>query len=128
MATLVIIDDEQEICDLVEDVFKQEKGFAILKADSGPDGVGLVKAYRPDVILLDIKLQAGMDGVEVLREIKRHHPSGKVVIITGYVEEEMEKEIRGLGVDAYIEKPFTPPQIVRVVKDVLQKKWNEESG
>ena len=126
MATILIIDDEQEICDILEDMFRMEKGFAILKADNGPDGVELVKAHRPDVILLDIKLQAGMDGIEVLREIKRHHEKAKIVVITGYVEETMEDEIKKLGVDAYIEKPFTPPQIIAVVKNLLQEKWRED--
>ena len=128
MATLLIIDDERDICDILEDVFQEQKGYAILKADNGQDGVELVKKHHPDVILLDVKLQAGMDGVEVLQEIKRHHPQAKIVMITGFVEEVMERKIKELGVDAYIEKPFTPPQIINAVKDVLQKKWSEEGG
>ncbi|OGW84447.1 MAG: hypothetical protein A3C35_02860 [Omnitrophica bacterium RIFCSPHIGHO2_02_FULL_46_11] len=128
MATLLIIDDERDICDILEDVFQEQKGYAILKADNGQDGVELVKKHHPDVILLDVKLQAGMDGVEVLQEIKRHHPKAKIVMITGFVEEVMERKIKELGVDAYIEKPFTPPQIINAVKDVLQKKWSEEGG
>ena len=128
MATLLIIDDERDICDILEDVFQEQKGYAILKADNGQDGVELVKKHHPDVILLDVKLQAGMDGVEVLQEIKRHHPKAKIVMITGFVEEVMERKIKELGVDAYIEKPFTPPQIINAVKGVLQKKWSEEGG
>ena len=128
MATLLIIDDERDICDILEDVFKQEESFAILKATNGWDGLDLVKTHRPDVILLDIKLQAGMDGKEVLEGIKKYHPKARVVIITGYVEEKVEREIRELGVDAYIEKPFTPPQIVSAVKEVLQKKQAEDNG
>lgn len=125
MATLLIIDDEQDICDILEDMFSQEKGFAILKADNGEDGVALAEAHKPDVILLDIKLQVGMDGVDVLRELRKRHSRAKVIIITGFVEEAMEREIRELGVDGYIEKPFTPPQIVSTVKNVLRKKWSD---
>ncbi len=128
MATLLIIDDEQDICDIVEDTFKQEKAFVILKASNGPDGVDLVKLHRPDVILLDIKLYGLMDGVEVLQEIKRYHPRGKVIIITGFSDDAVEKEVTEIGVAAYIEKPFTPPEIIKVVKDVLEKKWSEERG
>ena len=75
---------------VLEDVFQEQKGYAILKADNGQDGVELVKKHHPDVILLDVKLQAGMDGVEVLQEIKRHHPKAKIVMITGFVEEVMD--------------------------------------
>ena len=82
MATVLIIDDEEEICDLLEDVFKQEKGFAVLKTDNGEDGVELVKGQRPDVILLDIKLQVGMDGVDAgggdSSEISANDPTYKI--------------------------------------------------
>lgn len=125
MATILIIDDEKEICDLLEDVFKQEKGFAVLKTDNGEDGVEFVKSHRPDVILLDIKLQVGMDGVDVLKEVRKYHPNAKVIVMTGYVEEVMERTIKNLGVDGYLEKPFTPPQILDVVKSVLKRKWAE---
>jgi DNA-binding NtrC family response regulator len=128
MATLLIVDDEQDICDIIEDVFLQEKGFAILKADNGPDGVKLAKEHRPDVILLDLKLQVNMDGADVLREIKQFHPKAKVVVITGYVDEKLEQEIKDLGVYAYLEKPFTPPQIIETVESALKRKWDEENG
>lgn len=126
MATLLIIDDEHEICDIIEDVFEQEEGFAVLKADNGPEGLELVKKHHPDIILLDIKLQVNMDGVEVLRQIKQSGSRAKVVVITGFVEEKMEREIRDLGVEAYLEKPFTPPEVISTVKEVLQKKWSED--
>ena len=128
MATLVIIDDEQEICEILEDVFAEEKGYAILTADNGPEGLELIKKHRPDVIILDIKLTVQMDGVEVLRQIRRILPRVKVVVITGFVDEEMEREIREIGIDGYIEKPFTPPRIIRAVQDVLETKRREEGS
>jgi CheY-like chemotaxis protein len=126
MATLLIIDDELDICDILEDVFKTEKGFSVFKTDNGPEGVALVKKEHPDVIILDLKLQVNMDGVAVLREIRKFQPRARVVVITGYVEEAMEREIRELGVDAYLEKPFNPPQIIEAVQDALDAKLREE--
>ncbi len=128
MATLLIVDDEVDICEIVEDTFKQEKGFVVLKAFNGPDGVDLAKAHHPDVILLDIKLYGFMDGIEVLGEIKRYLPKCKVIIITGFSDNVTENETKNLGAFSYLEKPFNPPQIVEIVKEALQKKWSEESG
>jgi len=128
MVTILIIDDETEICDILQDVFEQEKDFRILKANNGQDGVRLAIEERPDVILLDVKLQVDMDGVAVLKAVKKNKIDSRMIMITGFVDEVMEREIRSLGIDAYIEKPFTPPQIVETVKSVIQKKRSEESG
>ena len=128
MATLLIVDDEKDICEVVEDTFNAEKGFVILKAISGSEAVDLVKAHRPDVILLDIKLYGMLNGIDVLKEIKRHHPRGKVIVITGFTDDEEDRKIKELGIDAYLEKPFTPPEIVKIVKETLEKKWSEERG
>ena len=121
MATVVIIDDEKEICEILEDVFNEEEGFTVLTAENGLDGLALIEKHSPDVTLLDVKLSAQMDGVEVLREIRKRNAKAKVIVITGYVEEKMEQEIKQVGVDGYIEKPFSPPQIIGEVQAVMNR-------
>ena len=120
MATLLIIDDEQDICDIVRDIFEDE-GFCVLRTKTGTEGVHLAKTHRPDVVLLDMKLGSSMTGVDVLSEIKRHDPAAKIIVITGASEANLESEAREMGVDAYVEKPFTPPQIVSVVRSVFRE-------
>lgn len=121
MPTVLVIDDEKDICQCVEVAFREEEpSFSVLKADNGFDGLELVKQHKPEVILLDIQLQAALDGIEVFRQIRELHPEGKVAILTGY-EEYKEEFIRDLGVDAYVTKPFTPLEIIAVVKKLFRQ-------
>lgn len=122
MPTVLIIDDEKDICQCVEDAFSQAAPeFLILKADNGIDGIEIVKKYKPDVILLDLQLYASLDGIEVFKRIKQWHPEGKVALLTGFGVDE-EDSIQELGVDAYVLKPFTPPEIIAIVKKLIREK------
>lgn len=122
MPTVLVIDDEKDICQVVQDAFREEEpSFSVLTADNGTDGLELVKRYKPDVILLDVKLQAAMDGIEVFKQIRELHPEGKVAILTGF-EESREEFVNRLGVDAYFVKPFTPPELISLVKKLFRKK------
>lgn len=122
MATVLVIDDEKDICQCVEVAFNEEAPeFSVLKADNGLDGLELVKKHKPDVILLDVKLQASMDGMEVFKKIKELHPEGKVAILTGY-EENKEEFVRDFGVDAFMVKPFTPLEVIALVRKLFREK------
>lgn len=121
MYTLLVIDDEVDICQCVEDTFREEgPGYFVLKANNGLEGLELVKRYKPDVILLDMQLEPSLDGMKVLKKIKEIHPKGKVAILTGV--EENKKEAFELCADAYALKPFTPPELLSLVKELLREK------
>lgn len=122
MPTVLMIDDEKDICQCVEVAFQEEAPeFSVLTADNGLDGLEIVKKHKPDVILLDIKLQASMDGMEVFQKIRELHPEGKVAILSGY-EENKEEFIRDLGVDAFMVKPFTPLEVIALVRKLFREK------
>lgn len=119
---LLVIDDEPDICQCIVDVFKEEEpSFLVFTADNGLDAMELVKQYKPDVILLDLHLQAAMNGAEVLKQLKELHPEGKVAILTGYGGSKQEL-LRDLGADAYAMKPFTPLEVLRLVKKLYREK------
>lgn len=127
MPTLLVIDDEKQVCQCIEDIFKEEEpSFSILTADNALDGIDLVKRHKPDVTLLDLKLNAAIEGVEAYQQIKQHHPRGKVVIFTGYAGDDEEERLRDMGVDDYVIKPITPPEILALVKRLVAKKASEE--
>ena len=122
MPTVLVIDDEKDICQCVELAFNEEAPeFSVLQADNGLDGLELVKKHKPDVILLDIRLQASMDGKEVFRKIKELNPEGKVAVLTGY-DANQEEFINDLGADAFMGKPFTPLEVIALVKKLFREK------
>lgn len=127
MPILLVIDDEKEVCQCIEDVFKEEApDFLILSADNGPDAIDLIKKHKPDVILLDLKLNAALEGIEVFQQIKVCHPKGKIIIFTGYAGDDVEERLRNMGADDFVDKPLTPPEVLALVKRLAAKKASEE--
>jgi DNA-binding NtrC family response regulator len=105
MAKILVIDDEQGIRNLLDTLLRR-KGYDVVLAESGRQGLELFRRERPDVIVLDLKMPE-MDGLTVLRQIKNLDPGKPVIILTGAGTAEAEKQVRALGVTEYVEKEFS---------------------
>jgi DNA-binding response OmpR family regulator len=116
--TIVLIEDEESIAELVKMYFEQE-GFRLVHAPTGEQGLDAVKDRDPRVVLLDLGLP-GMDGVEVCRRIRAI--SDVPVIMLTARDSEIDK-IVGLeiGADDYVTKPFSPRELVARVRAVLRR-------
>ncbi len=116
--TIVLIEDEESIAELVKMYFEQE-GFRLVHAPTGEQGLDAVKDRDPRVVLLDLGLP-GMDGVEVCRRIRAI--SDVPVIMLTARDSEVDK-IVGLeiGADDYVTKPFSPRELVARVRAVLRR-------
>lgn len=99
----------------------REKGYAVDTAANGPDGLRLIKESSYDLILVD-QMMPGMDGIKVVSEIKNFDPSIFVVMVTKRSEEEFMEEAYAKLVDDFIVKPFSPSQIISLLKRLLEKK------
>ncbi|RMF07615.1 MAG: response regulator [Candidatus Neomarinimicrobiota bacterium] len=100
----------------------EEKGFEVICASNGPDGVELIKSHSVDLVLLD-QFMPGMDGMDTLREIKLVRPTLPVIMITKSEEEWLMDEAIYEKVAQFLIKPVNPTQIYMACKQVL-----EESG
>lgn len=101
---ILIIDDEKPTLKMFS-LFLEVYGFSIFTAESGEEGLAVFERERPEIVLTDIKMP-GMDGIEVLREIKRRSPTTEVIVITGHGD--MDLAIQALNLDAadFINKPI----------------------
>lgn len=111
---VVIIDDEKEICWLLEKTLK-ERRYKVSSAYTGRSGINLVKQEKPDIILLDLRLK-DMDGLNVIRRIKKPRSRMKVIIISAYGDVEKEEKAKRLGADKFIDKPFKTTDVVKAIK------------
>jgi DNA-binding response OmpR family regulator len=120
MTKIAIIEDDPVINQMYRMKFEAD-GFEVQLADNGERGVALVEDFKPDLILLDMKMPH-MDGAEALKEI-RAHDWGKdipVIVLTNLGEEEAPKDLKNLGIHSYIVKAdLTPRQVVSRVKEAL---------
>jgi CheY-like chemotaxis protein len=99
----------------------KDKGYDVETATNGPDGVELAKARDFDLVLLD-EIMTGMDGLEVLRRLKQLDPNLLVAMVTKSDQEALINEAFGKLVDDFVIKPFTPVQLLAVIKRLLEKK------
>ena len=105
MATVLVIDDEEGIRNLL-DTLLSRKGYEVVLASNGQRGLELFRRKRPDVIVLDLKMPE-MNGLEVLRQVRQLNPTQPVIVLTGAGTAEAEQQVRALGVTEYVEKEFS---------------------
>ncbi len=116
MVKLLVVDDEEEICDFLK-CFFEEREFSVDTACSGFDALEKIAQVQPDVCLLDIKMP-GIDGLQVLKEIKDKYPKVKVIMVTAIETTEKIEEAVRMGADNYITKPLS---LEYLENDVRQK-------
>ncbi len=115
---ILVIDDEASILDLVTSYLRAEE-YEYYTASDGPSGLKAARAYKPDLIVLDIMLP-GMDGIEVLSQLRRE--SDVYVIMLTAKSEETDKVIGlSVGVDDYLTKPFSPRELMARIKAALRR-------
>src|SRR5712692_4063493 len=105
MAKILVIDDEQGIRNLLDTLLRR-KGYDVVLAESGRQGLELFRRERPDVIVLDLKMPE-MDGLTVLQQVRSLDPKTPVIILTGAGTAETEQRVRAMGVTEYVEKEFS---------------------
>jgi DNA-binding response OmpR family regulator len=119
--TVLVVEDEQDILDLV-DYNLSQAGFNVITAANGTDALDAVKKQRPDLVVLDLMLP-GMDGKEVCRRIRQDETLGDtpVVMLTARADEVDRIVGFELGADDYLTKPFSPRELVLRVKAIMKR-------
>lgn len=118
MPKLLVVDDEQEVCDFMKN-FLEERGYEVMTALNGDDALAIAKRDRPALVLLDIKMQ-GMDGLAALKHLKEIDRAQKVVMVTALDDRDKMDEAARLGASDYITKPLMLDHLEAVVEKMLR--------
>ncbi len=118
MKKVLIVEDEVKIARLVRDYLRQA-GFDVVEATDGPSGLAMARAEKPDMIVLDLGLP-GMDGLDVTRQL-RATSSVPIIMLTARTEESDRIVGLELGADDYVDKPFSPKELVARIRAVLRR-------
>ena len=124
--TILVVDDEKIIHESCGRILRDE-GYTVETALSGQEALLKLKEKQYDLVLSDIKMP-GMSGVEALEKMKKEVPDITVVMFTGYSSVETARDSMKLGAADYLPKPFTPEELLRVVREALQKKLRSEEN
>ena len=117
--SILIVDDEAELLEMVRGVFLRAGYRQVLTAADGPQALALCAAARPDIVILDV-MMPGMDGFEVLRQLRRHS-SVPVLMLTARGEAEDKFTGFACGADDYLAKPFLPRELLFRVQAILRR-------
>ena len=120
MTKILIIEDDDEVRDLVKRVLIKE-GHEIFEAADGVLGVSVFRKTDPDIVISDI-VMPNQDGFETIEEILTIEPNTKIIVISGggtRSPERHSKHAKDIGAIKTLAKPFTPPDLVKVVEEVL---------
>lgn len=118
MTKILIVDDEPSITNLVTAYLKPE-GYEVYTAADGNAGLKAARAYKPDILVLDVMLP-GMDGIELLSRLRRESDV-YVIMLTARTEETDKIVGLSVGADDYMTKPFSPRELVARVKAALRR-------
>jgi len=118
--SVLVIDDEVDFMETVANRLKK-RNIEALGVASGEQALSLLKARAFDIVLLDIKMPGGIDGIETLRAIRHHHPLTEVILLTGHASLETSVEGMRLGAFDYLLKPVKFEDLLRKIAAAHQK-------
>ena len=117
---ILIVDDDEELVELLGDVFIKDARFDVRTTNNGFDAGMLVKEFRPDVVVLDVMLP-DINGKEVCQRVRSDSSldSVKIICISGMVEQDKVADLRDAGADEFIQKPFSVDKLLERSCDLL---------
>lgn len=122
---VLVVDDEADFLETLV-IRLNRRGFDTVGVESGEKALETLKIRPFDVIVLDIKMPGGMDGIETLREIKRNWPEPEVILLTGHGSIETSIEGVKLGAFDYLLKPVRIDELLEKMALALEKQELEE--
>ncbi|MFA5068865.1 MAG: response regulator [Candidatus Omnitrophota bacterium] len=115
---ILVVDDEPDVREFFKDLFSK-KGYVVEAVSSGTDALAAIDKISPDAVLLDIRMP-GMDGIEVLSQIKKKDCKFPVIMLTVYgYDDNLINKTMDLGAAGYINKNLPPAQIVNTFQTLL---------
>ncbi len=118
--SVLLVDDEREFVSTLAERM-EIRGIVPEVAFSGEQALEILENSVPDIMVLDLKMP-GIDGLEVLRQVKKRHPQVQVIILTGHGSERDETAARRLGAFDHLQKPVDINDLVRVMQQAFEQR------
>ena len=118
--TILVVDDIDAQRHIASEML-EKLGYQVTAVSSGEEAIAYLDEYMADLLILDMIMEPGMDGLETYREILKIRPGQKSIIASGYSESARVKEALQLGAGAYVKKPYLMEKIGRAIKVELEK-------
>ena len=119
---ILVVDDQEDLRGVLRDLLTGS-GYTVIEAADGEAGVAKAKSDRPDLILMDIQMPV-IDGYEATRQIKSDPALNPIpiVAVSSFAMKGDEEKARAAGCDHYVTKPYSPMQLLRLIRGLLGDK------
>ncbi len=117
---VLVVDDIPEQREIAARIISQ-LGYAVTSAASGEEALDFLKNHRADLVVLDMIMDPGIDGLETYQRVVRHHPRQKAIITSGFAETARVHQAQKLRAGAYVKKPFTIETLGTAIRSELAK-------
>jgi CheY-like chemotaxis protein len=118
--SILIVDDNEGQRDVAAELIKS-MGYKTATAASGEEAIAYLQNQKVDLVLLDMIMEPGIDGLDTYREIIKIHPGQKAIIASGYSATERVEEMQSLGAGQYIRKPYTLNTLGKTIREELNR-------
>jgi CheY-like chemotaxis protein len=118
--SVLVVDDLPEQREIAHALLTQ-LGYVVHMVPSGEAAIDYLKTRRVDLVVLDMIMEPGMDGLDTYKEIIRNHPKMKAVIATGFSTSERIQAAQSLGAGPCLKKPYLLQDIARIVREALDR-------
>ncbi len=117
--TILIVDDDEDIRELVE-ITLEDSHYSLRTAEDGEAGLNAIQDQRPDLVILDWMMPR-LDGLQVVKKLRENTRTAgiPVVLLTSQPDKDHREEIRTLGIFSYLQKPFSPLELIQTVQKAL---------
>jgi two-component system cell cycle sensor histidine kinase/response regulator CckA len=117
---ILVVDDTPEQQEVAASMLTR-LGYQVQTVSSGEEAVDYLKTHEVDLLVLDMIMEPGIDGLETYRQVRAIRPGQKAIIVSGYSESDRATKARELGTGAYIQKPYVLEKIGMAIRDELRK-------
>lgn len=119
MAKILIIEDDAVVTTALSKIL-ESNGYQVVIAQDGLQGTTMSHSEKPDLIILDLILPVG-DGLTTLRNLKRsvNTKAIPIIVMSATDDDHLKEEVKAVGVEEYIEKPYNPDKLIARIKEIL---------
>jgi DNA-binding NtrC family response regulator len=122
---ILVVDDDAIVIKSCKRILEAE-GFEVLTVPSADEALEIIRKYDFGLLLVDVKMPKH-DGMFLMREIKKDLPDTPIIVMSGYPTPETIADVLKLGATQFIPKPFRPDELVKLIRQVIQKGSSKKS-
>jgi DNA-binding NtrC family response regulator len=123
---ILVVDDDAIVIKSCRRILEAE-GFEVMTVPGADEALEKIKSSEFDLLLMDVKMPKH-DGIFLMREIKKNWPDIPIIVMSGYPTPETIADVLKLGATQFIPKPFRPDELVKAVRQVIEKMTRKKSS